>query len=579
MGIKLGLKIVSKKPEKLNELTKKLQANIDESVDLIQDYFELEQYKNTKFLKHSSFYLDSLLNEIIQELEPEMSVKNIKLLTSIPQNLIIKTNKEWLKKALFNLIHNAIKYNKKDGLLFIKVEYKNNGYLILIKDTGVGIKEEDKQKIFNKFYTKDANYGTGIGATFSKVVIENLGGKIYFDSKEQKGTEFYIYLPKTSKKIKIQRIAAALAVIFIVSLFTIDYFYCLIPQKVKIQTSGNIKIIHFENGIIAKANKNDKFKIIAYKNIFNTRTRNKIILKKADMEIVSKGNKINIITPNLSFKNLGTDFETVSNKNTAVSVFDGKIESKNIIVDKEEGLIAAKTIQKLPLPVHIDSLKVKNNPDLIISWDSPYNKFKILVSKDKNFEKLPIYQFITQKKHINLTVPDGEWYISIKAEDKNLYSPPVIKKILSLNNYYKALQFYKQNDIQASLIYIKKSISTINNKNFKPYFLYAKILLTLKKYNEAFEYLEKGERLGGKDNLLKAKILFIKHQYNKVIAILKPPKNIEEKLLIAKSYYKLKKFNLANKYLYQILEQNPNNKEALQMLSLSPELKKTLLWN
>ncbi len=491
------------------------------------------------------------------------------------KKLKIKTNREWLKKALLNVIHNAIKYNKENGSLIIKVEILKRGYLLIIRDTGIGIKE--KEKIFSKYYTKDNIYGTGIGLNFAKIVIESFGGKIYFESEENVGTIFYIYLPKVSKKIKLKILASAFAAVLIIAFFVIDYFYCLIPQKIKIEVTDNLKIIKFESGIIARANRNDELKIIAYKNIFNTRTRNEIIAKKSDIEVATNGNKIKIITPNTTFTNLGTQFETIAKNKTAVSVFNGEIKSKNIVVAKNEGLIVAKTIQKLPLPKKVSDIKIQTEPKLTISWKSPYKEFKILISKDKNFSNPPIYSYLISKNQISPSLPDGEWYINIKARHNELYSLPTIKKFISLNNYYKALSYYKQHKIKQALFYINKSINTINDTSSKPYYLYGKILTELKNYKKALYYLKKGERIGGSDNLLKAKIFFANHKYKEVINILKPPKNTQEKLLLAKAYYKLKNYKLANKYLYQILEKDPNNKEALRLLSLPTELKKGII--
>ncbi len=577
MGIKLTLTLALKKTDNINNLIEKAHKGLDESIDLIKDYLNLEQYKKTKFLKHSSIYLNSLIEEILHELESEINKKNLIVYYNVPEeNLIIKTNKEWLKKALLNIIHNSVKYNKLNGSLFINIEEVKNGYLIIVKDTGIGIHEEDKEKIFEKYYTKDKKDGSGIGLNFSKTVIESLGGKISFDSKPGKGTVFYIYLPKVSKKIKLKILASALAGFILVSFIAIDYFYCLIPQKIKIEISDGIKIIKFENGIVAKVDKNDKIKIIAYKNLFNTKTRNKLILQKSDIEIATNGNKIQIVTPNTSFTNLGTKFETISKNKTAVSVFQGKIKNKKTVVKSDEGLIVAKTIQKVPLPDKITFLQIKNKPKLVIKWQSSYNFFKILISKDSSFSNPPIYGFNISNKIFSPDINDGEWYINIKAKHNDLYSLPVIKKFISLNNYYQALNYYKNNNIQKALEFIKKSVLTIKKASPLPYYLYAKILFKLKNYAKALKYIKEGEKVGQKEEikLLKAKIFYQTRKYKKVLEILKKPSSEEEKLLVAKAYYKLGKYKTANKYLYRILEKNPDNKEAKKFLTLPAKLKK-----
>ena len=567
--------LAKKSPQKTENLIDKANKNLDESIDLIKEYLNLEQYKKTKFLKHSTLYLDSLIEEIIDELQSDILKKNITLHKSIPKKIIIKTNKEWLKKALLNIIHNAVKYNKENGHLFLRIEKAKNGYLLIVKDTGIGIKEKDKEKIFDKYYTNDKKDGTGIGLNFAKIVIENLGGKITFESFPQKGTIFYIYLPKISRKIKLKILISSLAVIITSSLFIIDYFYCLIPQKIKIETTNKIKIIKFQDGIIAKTKINDKFKIIAYRNLFATRFRNELILKKSDIEIATNGKKIKIITPNTSFTNLGTKFETIANKITSVSVYKGKIKDKNILVNQDEGLIVSKTIQKLPLPQKIKNININNNPIVIIKWTSKYHHFKILISKDKTFNNPPIYEYQTSKHYISPNLSDGIWYVNIKAKNNNLFSIPVISKFLSLNNYYKALYYYKHKNIKEALIFVKKSIQTINQKSPAPYYLYAKILFKLKKYKKSLQYINQYEKIGDKHKMdfLKAKIYFIMKNYKKVITTLKNPSNINQKLLLAKSFYKLHKYKQANKLLYQILEIEPNNKEALKLLKFPKELK------
>ena len=231
-------------------------------------------------------------------------------------------------------------------------------------------------------------------------------------------------------------LASALAGFILVSFLTIDYFYCLIPQKTKIEISDGIKIIKFENGIVARANKDDKIKIIAYKNLFNTKTRNKLILKKSDTEVATNGNKIKIVTPNTSFTNLGTKFETVVTNSTSVSVFDGKIKNKQTVVNSNEGLIVSKTIQKVTLPKQISYIKIITKPKTVIEWSSPYKEFKVLISQDPSFSNPPIHTLYTSKKILYPDLNDGEWYINIKAKQNELYSRPVIKKFISLNNFF-----------------------------------------------------------------------------------------------------------------------------------------------
>jgi signal transduction histidine kinase len=105
-----------------------------------------------------------------------------------------------VKLIVENLIDNAIRYTKEKGSVEIRLEKKEKYVLFSIKDSGVGIPEEDKKYIFQKFFRaenilREQTRGSGLGLFVVKSIVENSGGKIWFESKEGKGTIFYFTLP------------------------------------------------------------------------------------------------------------------------------------------------------------------------------------------------------------------------------------------------------------------------------------------------------------------------------------------------------------------------------------------------
>jgi len=101
---------------------------------------------------------------------------------------------------LHNLIDNAIKYTKKEGLVKIRLTKKRKSIRCEIEDNGVGIPEIDKKNIFEKFFRsqnimKYQTIGSGLGLFIAKSVIEISNGKIGFWSRENKGTTFWFELP------------------------------------------------------------------------------------------------------------------------------------------------------------------------------------------------------------------------------------------------------------------------------------------------------------------------------------------------------------------------------------------------
>ena len=126
---------------------------------------------------------------------------NIKVLISIEESLpALVVDKHFIKRVLLNLITNAIQAMPDGGKLTIKATHKNGTAVISVEDTGLGIPEEDKNKIFKPLFTTKSR-GQGFGLSVCKRLVEaHNGGSIAFESKVGKGSKFTIKVP-----IKIRR--------------------------------------------------------------------------------------------------------------------------------------------------------------------------------------------------------------------------------------------------------------------------------------------------------------------------------------------------------------------------------------
>ena len=105
---------------------------------------------------------------------------------------------------MFNLLSNAIKFTPENGRVVINAGLKNHHIQVAVSDTGIGIKPEDMDKIFEAFRQVDASYarhyeGTGLGLTLTKRLIELHGGKIWVISDFGKGSTFTFTLPLKPK--------------------------------------------------------------------------------------------------------------------------------------------------------------------------------------------------------------------------------------------------------------------------------------------------------------------------------------------------------------------------------------------
>jgi two-component system phosphate regulon sensor histidine kinase PhoR len=104
------------------------------------------------------------------------------------------------EKVIENLVSNAIKYNKPGGEVSVEPFVRDNFYGITVRDTGMGIPEDELSEIFKEFYrSKEARkreqLGTGLGLTLVKQIVDQFGGKVTVESKVGKGSIFTVELP------------------------------------------------------------------------------------------------------------------------------------------------------------------------------------------------------------------------------------------------------------------------------------------------------------------------------------------------------------------------------------------------
>jgi two-component system NtrC family sensor kinase len=151
--------------------------------------------------KRRPIKIDELIEGILLMMERQMRESNIQVETSfapdIPE-IMASTNQ--MRQVMLNLIKNAKEAMPKGGNLFIRTGKEDNSVLIYIQDTGMGIPEEIRDKIFEAFFTtKQKVKGVGLGLSVCYGIIKDHGGEVKVESEEGKGTTFIISLPIESK--------------------------------------------------------------------------------------------------------------------------------------------------------------------------------------------------------------------------------------------------------------------------------------------------------------------------------------------------------------------------------------------
>jgi signal transduction histidine kinase len=116
---------------------------------------------------------------------------------NIPQ---INADPELIRIILQNLLSNSLKYTPEKGKITIGINKQDSHVQIRVADTGYGIPEEQQSKIFTKMFRADnirskEMDGTGLGLYIARAIVQQSGGRIWFDSVENKGTNFYVSFP------------------------------------------------------------------------------------------------------------------------------------------------------------------------------------------------------------------------------------------------------------------------------------------------------------------------------------------------------------------------------------------------
>jgi two-component system phosphate regulon sensor histidine kinase PhoR len=156
----------------------------DESVE--KTYEEIDLYETIK--------------DVVHKLKPQAASHKVNLEVD-GEITHVKANKRMTEDLVYNLIDNAIKYNVENGNVLVSVKNEENNGLISVKDTGIGIPQEEQDRIFERFYRIDKSRskkieGSGLGLSIVKHIVEYHNGSITLESEVGKGTTITIKLPK-----------------------------------------------------------------------------------------------------------------------------------------------------------------------------------------------------------------------------------------------------------------------------------------------------------------------------------------------------------------------------------------------
>lgn len=206
-GLKWGLDMLiaetstSLTPDQRDLLKKSFESSV-RMISLVDDMIEVEREESGRTpYSFTKVQIPDLVDEILGEIALQAKKRKIKIIFNKSENFPkILIDPEKIRAVFQNLLENALKYTPEKGTVTIDLDYKNDHVHASIKDTGIGIPEDEKRNLFTRFFRgrnaiKMETDGSGLGLFIVKNIIERHGGKIGFESHEGKGTTFYFNIP------------------------------------------------------------------------------------------------------------------------------------------------------------------------------------------------------------------------------------------------------------------------------------------------------------------------------------------------------------------------------------------------
>lgn len=196
--------------EEISEYIHLINKNCDMLLNLIGDVLELSKIESGSMdFQIDSYSLHSIVEEVMKSQKVNMN-KDVELICKMPSE--IKDMKEVhidslrLRQVLHNLINNSKKFTE-SGSITLGCEYTagNQNYVLYVEDTGIGMSEEQRLNVFQRFYKADSfSQGAGLGLSICQTIVKRMGGYISVSSEEGKGSRFEVILPLTHHSQTIQ---------------------------------------------------------------------------------------------------------------------------------------------------------------------------------------------------------------------------------------------------------------------------------------------------------------------------------------------------------------------------------------
>jgi two-component system, OmpR family, sensor kinase len=198
----------SRAPEEYRESLETLHHESQRLTRIVEDLFTLTRADAGQYpLQMTNFYLDELVGECVHSARTLAQAKRITLGCGKMSESPVQADESLLRRMILNLLDNAIKYTPEDGNVNVSCEQIGSEYAVSISDTGIGVPEDLRARIFERFIRADKarsrsgdDGGAGLGLSISRWIAEAHQGRLVLTRSGNQGSTFTAYLPVTSAK-------------------------------------------------------------------------------------------------------------------------------------------------------------------------------------------------------------------------------------------------------------------------------------------------------------------------------------------------------------------------------------------
>ncbi len=199
-----------------HDLLQTMHNNGMRLLKLINDLLELIRLESGRLeIKKEPLLVVDFINGLASAVKQMAVEKRITFETRIDKELTaILSDRDKLEKIVLNLVFNALKFTPENGRVWLHAEKKDNDFVLVVGDTGVGIAEKSLPFVFDRFWQEDGSskrkfQGVGIGLALVKELTDTMGGTVTVESQLGKGTTFTVKLPFQKAELPTQAIAGA----------------------------------------------------------------------------------------------------------------------------------------------------------------------------------------------------------------------------------------------------------------------------------------------------------------------------------------------------------------------------------